>query len=66
MINFQLPEDIYNAFHRGVVIPALPLVLDKNRKHDVRRQRALMRYYLDCHQDRQQESRMTGCAMVAL
>ena len=47
MINSVLPEDIYKTFHRGVVIPALPLALDKNRKLDIRRQRALMRYYLD-------------------
>jgi dihydrodipicolinate synthase/N-acetylneuraminate lyase len=43
----ELPGDILSALHRGVVIPALPLALDKHRKHDTRRQRALMRYYLD-------------------
>ncbi len=43
----ELPGDILSSLHRGVVIPALPLALDKNRNHDVRRQRALMRYYLD-------------------
>jgi len=43
----QLPEDILLALHKGVVIPALPLALDKNRKFDERRQRALIRYYLD-------------------
>ena len=43
----ELPEDILNALHQGVVIPALPLALDKDRKLDERRQRALMRYYLD-------------------
>lgn len=43
----QLPEDIFRALHRGVVIPALPLALDKNRKLDERRQRALIRYYMD-------------------
>ena len=31
----------------GTVIPAMPLALDKNRKLDQRRQRALVRYYLD-------------------
>ena len=43
----QLPPEILEALHRGVVIPALPLALDKDRKLDERRQRALMRYYLD-------------------
>lgn len=42
-----MPEDILAALHKGVVIPALPLALNKMRKLDVRRQRALMRYYLD-------------------
>ncbi len=35
------------ALHKGVVIPALPLALNKYRKLDVRSQRALLRYYLD-------------------
>jgi dihydrodipicolinate synthase/N-acetylneuraminate lyase len=35
------------ALRRGVVIPAHPLALDVARKLDVRRQRALTRYYLD-------------------
>jgi dihydrodipicolinate synthase/N-acetylneuraminate lyase len=43
----EIPGDIINALHRGVVIPALPLALHKDRKLDVRRQRALIRYYLD-------------------
>ena len=43
----ELPKDVLSALQKGVVIPALPLVLDKNRKLDERRQRALMRYYLD-------------------
>ncbi|MCD4709841.1 MAG: dihydrodipicolinate synthase family protein, partial [Bacteroidales bacterium] len=43
----QLPEEIFKALHKGVVIPALPLALDKQRKLDERRERALMRYYLD-------------------
>jgi len=33
--------------HRGTVIPANPLALDKNRKFDEKRQRAITRYYLD-------------------
>jgi len=32
---------------KGLVIPATPLALDAHRKHDERRQRALLRYYLD-------------------
>ncbi|WP_167618266.1 dihydrodipicolinate synthase family protein [Maribellus sediminis] len=43
----DIPKDILESFRRGVVIPALPLALDKNGILDVRRQRALMRYYLD-------------------
>jgi hypothetical protein len=47
-MNFkEIPEEILKSLHRGVVIPALPLALDQNRKLDERRQRALMRYYLD-------------------
>jgi len=33
--------------HEGTVIPANPLALDENRKFDEKRQRALVRYYLD-------------------
>ena len=43
----ELPQEILKALHKGVVIPALPLALDKQRKLDERRQRALVRYYLD-------------------
>ncbi len=47
MSNNKIPKEALKELHRGVVIPALPLALDKNREMDVRRQRALMRYYLD-------------------
>jgi hypothetical protein len=47
MENTKIPENILKALHRGVVIPAMPLALDKDRKLDERRQRALIRYYLD-------------------
>ena len=43
----EIPEDIITSLHKGVVIPALPLALNKQRKPDNQRQRALMRYYLD-------------------
>jgi dihydrodipicolinate synthase/N-acetylneuraminate lyase len=43
----QLPKDILQALHKGVVIPALPLALNKDRKLDEQRQRALIRYYMD-------------------
>lgn len=36
-----------NALKSGIVIPALPLALNSSRKLDERRQRALLRYYLD-------------------
>ncbi|MFH0756966.1 MAG: dihydrodipicolinate synthase family protein [Bacteroidota bacterium] len=43
----EMPKEVLKALQRGVVIPALPLALDQDRKLDERRQRALMRYYLD-------------------
>jgi dihydrodipicolinate synthase/N-acetylneuraminate lyase len=36
-----------DALRGGIVIPALPLALNANRKMDECRQRALLRYYLD-------------------
>src|SRR5688500_1456886 len=36
---------IRKVLQRGVVIPAMPLALDANRKLDERRQRGLCRYY---------------------
>ena len=42
-----LSENINSVLQKGVVIPALPLALNKDRKLDERRQRALLRYYLD-------------------
>ena len=36
-----------SAFRQGVVVPAMPLALDANRRFDPRRQRALCRYYVD-------------------
>ncbi len=42
-MNYDVPD----ALKKGVVIPALPLALKKNRKLDERRQKALIRYYLD-------------------
>jgi len=41
------PDDVLKTLRKGVVIPASPLALDKNRKFDSRRQRALARYYMD-------------------
>jgi dihydrodipicolinate synthase/N-acetylneuraminate lyase len=46
MKHSELPIAVKSALHKGVVIPALPLALDKDRKLDERRQRALIRYYL--------------------
>jgi hypothetical protein len=43
----DLPEDILRLLRRGVVIPAHPLALDERRELDLRRQRALTRYYVD-------------------
>jgi len=43
----NLPAGVMKKLHEGVVIPALPLALNSSRKLDERRQRALIRYYLD-------------------
>jgi dihydrodipicolinate synthase/N-acetylneuraminate lyase len=43
----KIPLEVITSLRNGVVIPALPLALNSNRKLDERRQRALMRYYLD-------------------
>ncbi|WP_372932364.1 dihydrodipicolinate synthase family protein [Mariniphaga sediminis] len=43
----ELPEEILDALQKGVVIPALPLALNEDRKLNESRERALMRYYLD-------------------
>ena len=47
MDHIELPKDLIEFLHKGVVIPALPLKLDLHRKLDEGRQRALMRHYLD-------------------
>ena len=43
----KIPADVLKLLKKGAVIPALPLALNSKRKLDVRRQRALFRYYLD-------------------
>lgn len=42
-----MSADKVSALYNGIVIPALPLALHKNRQLDEQRQRALIRYYLD-------------------
>src|ERR671938_314509 len=42
----DIPEDVLATLRDGAVIPAHPLALDAGRHLDVRRQRALGRYYL--------------------
>ena len=42
-----LPASVAEIVRRGTVIPATPLALNKERRFDGRRQRALMRYYID-------------------
>lgn len=42
-----LDPRVQAALQRGIVIPACPLALTAHRKLDERRQRALIRYYLD-------------------
>jgi dihydrodipicolinate synthase/N-acetylneuraminate lyase len=43
----DLPKPIVDIVRRGTVIPAAPLALNARRQFDERRQRALMRYYVD-------------------
>src|ERR671927_234912 len=43
----ELPEDVRRIIREGAVVPAHPLALDANRRLDMRRQRALSRYYID-------------------
>ena len=43
----DLPPAVLETLTTGTVIPAHPLALDPDRRLDVRRQRALTRYYLD-------------------
>ena len=43
----NIPANVLGLLKKGTVIPALPLALNSKRKLDVRRQRALFRYYLD-------------------
>jgi hypothetical protein len=43
----ELPPLILDLIRRGTVIPATPLALNSRRQFDERRQRALMRYYID-------------------
>ena len=43
----KFSTDKITPLKNGIAIPAIPLALNKNRKMDERRQRALLRYYLD-------------------
>jgi hypothetical protein len=43
----EIPQDSLAVLRRGAAIPAHLLALDAERKLDVRRQRAMTRYYLD-------------------
>lgn len=47
MKSSSLPDAVMDLIRRGTVIPATPLALNSKRQFDERRQRALMRYYLD-------------------
>jgi len=43
----EIEENVLAVLRKGVVIPALPLALNRHRQLDERRQRALIRYYLE-------------------
>src|SRR3954463_11763273 len=47
MTRNDLPSPVLDRIARGTVRPASPLALGPSRKLDERRQRALMRYYID-------------------
>jgi len=47
MTRTDLPPAVLEIIRRGTVIPATPLALNARRQFDERRQRALMRYYID-------------------
>lgn len=47
MSSSPLTADLEATIRQGTVIPATPLALTRERRFDPRRQRALMRYYLD-------------------
>jgi hypothetical protein len=42
----SIDPTIHKILQRGIVIPASPLAIDADRRHDPRRQRALWRYYV--------------------
>jgi len=43
----QIPANILSSLRKGVVIPAMPLALNADRKFDLKHQRAVLRYYID-------------------
>ncbi len=47
MKHTEWPEGVREQLQKGCVIPALPLALNQKRELDRKRQRALIRYYLD-------------------
>lgn len=47
MVKNDLPAGLIQSFARGGVIPAMPLALRADRSFDPRRQKVLIRYYLD-------------------
>ena len=47
MNHSEIPSEVKQSLHKGCVIPALPLALNRDRKLDEKRQRLLIRYYLD-------------------
>ena len=47
MTRKDLPPEIINKIMEGAVIPAIPLALDADRRFDEKRQKALVRYYID-------------------
>lgn len=43
----EIPAGLLETLRKGTAIPAIPLALDADRRFDPRRQRALVRYYID-------------------
>ena len=46
-----MKKDAYELLMRGAFLPAMPLVLDEDRRFDEAKQRRLIRYYLESGAD---------------
>jgi dihydrodipicolinate synthase/N-acetylneuraminate lyase len=47
MTKNELPPEIREKIAEGTIIPSIPLALNERRRYDEKRERALIRYYID-------------------